>query len=77
MDIKQIKDCIKADNYEMSQHRALERDIWKADIEHAIIHGEIIEEYEEDKPYPSCLIYGKDKKGENRCKRNVNFVAGL
>ena len=61
MDIKQIKECIKADNYEMSQHaleRALERDIWKADIEHVIIHGE-------------------NTKGENRCKRNVNFVAGL
>ena len=67
MEIKQIKDCIKIDNYEMSQHaleRALERDIWKEDIEHAIIHGEIIEEYDEDKPYPSCLIYGKDKKGD-------------
>jgi hypothetical protein len=66
MDIKQIKQSITADNYEMSQHaleRALERDIWKEDIEHAIIHGEIIEEYEDDKPYPSCLIYGKDKKG--------------
>jgi hypothetical protein len=40
MDIKQIKDCIKADNYEMSQHaleRALERDIWKEDIEHAMV----------------------------------------
>ncbi|MGB8218024.1 MAG: DUF4258 domain-containing protein [Candidatus Methanoperedens sp.] len=66
MDIKLIKQSIIADNYEMSQHaleRALERDIWKEDIEHAIIHGEIIEEYEDDKPYPSCLIYGKDKKG--------------
>jgi hypothetical protein len=36
MDINKIKDSIKADNYEMSQHaleRALERDIWKDDIE--------------------------------------------
>ena len=39
MDIKFIKQSILADNYEMSQHaleRALERDIWKEDIEHAI-----------------------------------------
>lgn len=67
MDIKLIKDSIRADNYEMSLHaieRALERDIWKEDIEHAIINGEIIEEYADDKPYPSCLIYGKDTKGE-------------
>ncbi len=37
-DINKIKDNIKADNYEMSQHaleRALECDIWKDDIEHA------------------------------------------
>jgi hypothetical protein len=67
MDIKLIKDSIIADNYEMSLHaleRALERDIWKEDIEHAIIQGEIIEEYDDDKPYPSCLIYGNDTKGK-------------
>jgi hypothetical protein len=65
MDIDKIKDSIKADNYEMSQHaleRALECDIWKDDIEHAIINGEIIEEYEDDKPYSSCLIFGKRRK---------------
>ena len=67
MDINKIKDSIKADNYEISQHaleRALERDIWKDDVEHAIINGEIIEQYEDDKPYSSCLIFGKDEKGE-------------
>ena len=67
MDIKLIKSSIKADNYEVSLHaleRAIERDIWKEDIENAIIQGEIIEEYQDDKPYPSCLIYGKDMKGK-------------
>jgi len=67
MDFTLIKNSIKADNYEMSLHsleRAIERDIWKEDIENAIIQGEIIEEYHNDKPYPSCLIYGKDMKGK-------------
>ncbi len=67
MDIKLIKDSIIADNYEISLHaieRSLEREIWKEDIEHAIIHGEVIEEYHDDNPYPSCLIYGKDKEGK-------------
>src|SRR3990170_6634343 len=67
MDFTLIKNSIKADNYEMSLHsleRAIERDIWKEDIENAIIQGEIIEEYHNDKTYPSCLIYGKDMKGK-------------
>jgi hypothetical protein len=67
MDLEQIKQSILDDNYEISLHaieRALEREIWKEDIEYAIIHGEIIEMYDDDKPYPSCLIYGKDKKGK-------------
>ena len=25
---------------------------------YSILNGEIIEEYEEDYPYPSCLVYG-------------------
>lgn len=27
-------------------------------------HGEIIEDYPDDKPYPSCLIYGSNKIGQ-------------
>jgi len=66
MDIEHIKQSILSGNYDMSLHaieRALERNIWKDDIEHVIIYGEIIEEYVYDKPYPSCLIFGKDTKG--------------
>jgi len=65
MDLKKIQESIKTDNYEMSQHaleRALERDIWKEDIENAIIHGEIIEEYKEDKPAIRVItIYRPDE----------------
>ena len=44
--------------------RLLQRNINQKDIESAILNGEIIEEYENDYPYPSCLIYGINLKGE-------------
>lgn len=31
---------------------------------YSVFQGEIIEEYPEDKPYPSCLVYGESFKGE-------------
>lgn len=30
----------------------------------SVLHGEIIEEYAADRPYPSSLIYGKNSYGE-------------
>ncbi len=30
----------------------------------SVLTGEIIEQYPDDKPYPSCLIYGKNLKNE-------------
>jgi len=36
------------------QNRGIKTD----DLVDVLIHGEIIEEYADDKPYPSWLIYG-------------------
>ena len=30
----------------------------------SVIQGEIIEDYPDDQPYPSCLIYGNSFRGE-------------
>ena len=30
----------------------------------SVLHGEIIEDYPTDKPYPSCLIYGQTFSGD-------------
>ena len=30
----------------------------------SVLHGEIIEDYPIDKPYPSCLIYGQTFSGD-------------
>ena len=35
----------------------VERDILRKDVKHVISEGEIIEEYLEDEPYPSFLLY--------------------
>lgn len=41
-----------------SKNRCVERGIKFEDIKNAIQTGEIIEQYEDDKPFPSCLIFG-------------------
>ena len=41
--------------------RMFQRDIEEYQVEEVIEHGEIIEEYHDDKPYPSCLIFGTYK----------------
>ena len=38
--------------------RMQERDISRADVKNVILTGEIIEEYPDDYPHPSCLIFG-------------------
>jgi len=38
--------------------RRIERGLSAEDMEKAILEGEIIEEYADDNPYPSCLING-------------------
>ena len=52
--------------------RLIQRNISQEDIENAILNGEIIEEYENDYPYPSCLIYGINLKNEV-----LHIVCGL
>lgn len=45
----------------MTQHaseRCRQRGIKQKDIRNAVIEGEIIEQYPEDFPFPSCLIFG-------------------
>lgn len=40
-------------------------EITEAEMKEAIASGEIIEDYPKDRPIPSCLIYGKTKKGRS------------
>jgi len=35
-----------------------------SDVIHSVLHGEIIEDYPDDHPYPSCLILGRTSDGD-------------
>lgn len=61
LNIDTIKKLIKDRKIRWTNHvmiRLLQRQISQKDIEIAMLNGEIIEEYEESYPYPSCLVYG-------------------
>ncbi len=41
-----------------AQERLRQRNIRQRDIKNCIMSGEIIEQYPDDYPFPSCLIFG-------------------
>lgn len=43
---------------EHAQQRLLQRNTLRAEVKQSIMSGEIIEIYDKDKPFPSCLILG-------------------
>jgi hypothetical protein len=60
--LNHIKELIKKELYDVKLHsrkRMIERNIKINEVKEAIENGKIIEEYIEDKPLPSYLIYGK------------------
>ncbi len=59
----------------MTQHvynRCREREIKYEDIKNAVLYGEIIEQYPDDYPYPSCLTLGTAVNG-----RYIHVVCGI
>jgi len=63
--LDKIKECFVSEKYLYSQHAREEMEteelgeIIDEEVSQAILGGKIIEEYPEDIPYPSCLIYGR------------------
>ena len=68
MMLSKIRDSILARNIRFSSHARNEMEdeefgsICKEEVYESIVNGQIIEEYPDDRPYPSCLIYGKTSK---------------
>lgn len=61
LNIDIIKILINDNKIRWTNHvivRLFQRNITQEDIEKALLNGEIIEEYENDYPYPSCLVCG-------------------
>ena len=62
-----IKQMVKNEKIRWTNHlivRLFQRNISQEDIENVLLNGEIIEEYENDYPYPSCLVYGINLKND-------------
>ena len=67
MDINSIIESIRANRIRITDHADEEAQVDKlsfGEILFSVIQGEIIEDYPKDKPYPSCLIFGKNFRGE-------------
>lgn len=62
MNIEDIRDAVLNGRYQITYHanRAVQDyQITADEITGSVLSGEIIEEYPDDRPYPSCLIYGR------------------
>ena len=67
LNIDLIKQFIRDRKIRWTNHvmiRLLQRNITQKDVKYALANGEIIEEYESDYPYPSCLVYGINLNNE-------------
>ncbi|MBS5385747.1 MAG: DUF4258 domain-containing protein [Clostridiales bacterium] len=66
IDINNLQEYFLKDTIVISAHaknRCRERGIKQKDIRNCIMTGEIIEQYPEDYPFPSCLVCGKSTDG--------------
>ncbi|MEE2717829.1 MAG: DUF4258 domain-containing protein [SAR324 cluster bacterium] len=67
MEIESIVQAIRETQVRITNHadeEAVDDNLTYEEIYTSVIQGEIIEDYPTDKPYPSCLILGKNFTGE-------------
>lgn len=67
MNIDDIAASIEAQRIRITDHadeEAAADSLTYAEVLYSAIHGEIIEDYPSDKPYPSCLIFGTNAEEE-------------
>jgi hypothetical protein len=67
MSIEDITNAILQNKIKITEHADEEAQIDKLSFDEvfiSVLNGEIIEEYQSDKPYPSYLIYGMNFSGE-------------
>lgn len=60
--IERLKEYFSMDEVYATEHAAerfRQRGIKMKDVRQAVMEGEIIEQYPEDFPFPSCLVLGK------------------
>jgi hypothetical protein len=67
MDIENIVDAIRNNRVRITDHadeEAFDDSLTFEEIYFSVMYDEIIEDYPNDKPYPSCLIMGKNFSGD-------------
>jgi len=66
--LEEIQNCFRLEKVLFSRHAKTEMEndkfgvILEKEVFEAVLNGKIIEDYPEDEPYPSCLIYGRTEK---------------
>ncbi len=63
MDIENIINSIRSSRVRITDHadeEAFDDHLTYEEIYSSVIQGNIIEDYPNDKPYPSCLIFGRN-----------------
>ena len=66
INIDNLREYYRNDKVFVTQHAAeryRQRGIKAKDVRAAVENGEIIEQYPEDYPFPSCLVLGNDLNG--------------
>jgi len=66
--LESVKRAVSTERYNITLHARREMsperdDISEKELVEAISNGEIIEDYHNDKPFPSCLIFGRTEEG--------------
>ena len=67
MELYDIIEAIAAGRKHITIHAGQEAEndhLDLADVEFSTLQGEILEDYLDDKPHPSCLIYGRSPAGD-------------
>ena len=67
MDIDNIIGAIRHNRIRITDHADVEAAndrLTFDEIYFSVFNGDVIEDYAEDRPYPSCLIYGQSFKGD-------------
>ena len=67
MEIDNIINAIQGNRIRITDHADEEGEsdqLTFDEIYFSVFHGAIIEDYPDDKPYPSCLIYGQTFSGD-------------
>jgi hypothetical protein len=75
MNINELQRLCEIDAVRWTDHaikRMIQRGISQADVKRTLTGGEIIEQYPDDYPYPSCLVLGNVPKD-----RPLHVVCGV